>query len=100
MSRLDTIKRVGFPDEECPACYGEGCEHCDNGTFRLRVRQDWTPPQLEPGQFLLAFLDVDHWHFIGVADENGPVTECDFPFEGTFAMGHHFKTLGFQVEQA
>lgn len=100
MSRLDAIKRVGFPPEECPACHGDGCEHCDEGTFCLRVRQNWNPPTLEPGQFLLAFLDVDHWQFVGVADENGPICECDFPFENNYAMGNHFETLGFRVEQS
>lgn len=48
---------------------------------------------------MLAYLDVDYWHFIGVADESGPIQECEFPFEGSYAMGNHFETLGFKVEQ-
>lgn len=95
---LETLKRDGFPPEECPACYGDGCEHCEDGEFTLKVRQDWDPPELEPGQFLIAFLDVDHWSFIGIADENGTVAECDYPFEGEFAMSNHFEALGFRFE--
>jgi hypothetical protein len=99
MSRLDTIKRLGFPPEECPSCLGKGCEHCDNGTFKQRVKSDWEPPTIQRGQYLLAYFDVDRWSFIGVADADGPVLECDFPFEADFAMGNHFKSLGFRIEQ-
>jgi len=98
MSRLDTIKRVGFPPEKCPACNGDGdCEHCDDGIFTQRVSEDWEPPQLAEGQFLDAYLDVDHWPWIGIADADGEVRELEFPFATTFATPQHFETLGFHV---
>jgi hypothetical protein len=103
MSRLDTIKRVGFPEEECPKCHGDcdQCEVCnDTGVFKQRLKNNWSHPELQPGQSLVAYLDVNEWSFFGIVDSEGEiVAELDFPFTRDFATGKHFQTLGFRVEQ-
>ncbi len=103
MSRLDTIKRVGFPEEECPKCHGDcdQCEICkDTGRFKQVVLPNWSPPILNPGEEMVAYLDVDYWSGIAVVDADGDmVSELDFPFATDFATSQHFETLGFTVEQ-
>jgi hypothetical protein len=103
MTRIVTIKRVGFPPEECPVCYGDEadtCSHCDEyGVFRQLIRSDWSPPVLNPGESLVAYLDVDHWTLCIEKEDGDIVEEVDFPFATEFATASHFRTLGFVIEQ-
>ena len=102
MSRLDTIKRVGFPEEECPKCRADSdtCDLCNgSGVFRQVLRADWNPPSMEPGQELVAYLDVDHWPGIALMADGMVIEELEFPFATAYATGNHFETLGFTVEQ-
>jgi hypothetical protein len=103
MSRLDTIKRVGFPVEECPKCHAdeEDCSLCNGtGKFKQVVSPNWSPPVLHPGESMVAYLDVDYWSGIAVIDAKGEVvSELDFPFATDFATSQHFEALGFEVEQ-
>lgn len=103
MSRLDTIKRVGFPIEECPKCHADDAGNCDlcrgSGEFQQLLRKDWEPPAMRPGQELVAYLDVDHWSGIALMEDGEVIDELEFPFATAFATGKHFETLGFTVEQ-
>ena len=102
MSRIDTIKRVGFPEEECPKCRADSdsCDLCNGtGLFRQKLRSDWTPPAVMEGQELVAYLDVDHWSGIAIMDDGAVIEELDFPFATDYATGNHFETVGFTVEQ-
>lgn len=99
--RIDTIKRVGFPPEECPACNGDAadtCPHCDEyGVFRQRILSDWEPV-LNPGESLVAYLD-DYWSMYIENADGELVDELNFPFATEFATASHFRTLGFRIEQ-
>lgn len=103
MSRIDAIKRVGFPIEECPKCFGDDddCEVCHGtGKFQQRLRPDWEPPVLNPWERLVAYLDCDEWAGFGIVNADGDlVRELDFPFATEFATASHLKTIGFEVEQ-
>ena len=99
--RLDTLKKTGFPPEECPVCRAAyvGCEHCDGGVFELRIKPGWEPPIPNAGERLVAVSDGDSWYFIGIENMNGDdIVECVWPFENNFATGSHFRALGFQTE--
>lgn len=103
MTRLDTIKRVGFPEEECPKCHADSddCSLCNGtGRFQQKVCKNWDPPVLEPGQRLVAYLDFDEWGGYYVLGKDGEIVqELNFPFDTDYATPQHFKTLGFKVEQ-
>jgi len=103
MSRIDTIKRVGFPEEECPKCHADDPDCtlcCGRGSFKQSVLPNWSPPILNLGESMVAYLDVDYWSDIAVVDEGGEVVhEMDFPFATDFATAQHFETLGFTIEQ-
>jgi len=100
-ARLAQLKK-GFPIEECPKCHGddEDCEVCaGSGVFIQRVDENWQPPELRPGEWLAAYLDINEWCGIGVLNNRGDFTETEFPFESTgFATATHMQTLGFKVE--
>lgn len=100
-SRLAQLKK-GFPPEDCPKCQrGEAdCEICDRtGVFVQRVDADWEPPELQPGEWMEAYLDTDEWGGIGVMNKRGDFTETAFPFASTgFATARHMETIGFKVE--
>ena len=100
MGRLETIKRVGFPEEVCPKCWGDLCELCnETGRFKQRLRPDYKSPELQPGQKLLAVLDFDHWEFCGIVDSDGEaVEEINFPFATEYATPDHFKVIGFKTQ--
>lgn len=102
MSRIDTMKRLGFPPETCPACdgdYPEACDHCDDeGTFVQLICDDFEVPELRSDQTLVAYLDVDHWSFVGIESTLEREQEIDFPFKTAFATAAHFQALGFRVE--
>lgn len=50
MTRIDTIKRVGFPEEDCPECFGDGCDKClGTGLFKQLIRPEWVLPTLKEG---------------------------------------------------
>ena len=105
MSRIETIKKVAFPPEECPCCGGDdpesiqSCEHCNNeGTFVQRLCSSYEPPVISDGERLVAYLDVDYWSFVGTENKlSGETSEIPFPFDTNFAMASHFRTLGFTV---
>ncbi len=103
MTRLDTIKRIGFPEEECPKCHADSddCSLCNGtGRFQQKVCKNWEPPVLEEGQRLVAYLDFDEWGGYWVEDSDGEIVqELNFPFATDFATPRHFETLGFKVEQ-
>ena len=103
MSRIDTIKRIGFPEEECPKCHADDAECnlcCGTGRFKQIVLESWSPPLLNEGEEMVAYLDVDYWSGIAILDKDGEVVhEMDFPFATDFATAQHFETLGFKVEQ-
>lgn len=78
------LKRVGFPEEQCPKCNGD-CDQCDvcndTGVFKQRILPDWSPPVLSEGEMMVAYLDVDYWSGIAIIDSDGDVvSELDFPF--------------------
>jgi len=101
MSRLDTIKRVGFPVEPCPKCLGEDsdCEVCSGtGEFKQLLHENWEPPVLNPGERLVAYLDGGFWVCMGVVNSSRElVLELDFPFATNYAEAEHFETIGFKV---
>lgn len=103
MGRIETIKRIGFPEEECPKCHSdsENCDLCHGtGRFKQRLRKDWQQPKLLPGQRLVVYLDFDEWSTGCIEDADGKlVEELNFPFATDFATASHFQNLGFSVEQ-
>lgn len=103
MGRLDVLKRLGFPEEDCPHdCDGsnEDCICGGTGKFTQKVRSDFELPVLEKGQRLIAYCDFDEWASIAVCDKDGnPIREVQWPFDTDFANDRHLKTLGFEIER-